>query len=77
LHQTAENTIFLVMENIFHGVLDGTMIRYTILACFVTLTEIRQTIRILSTRKWQSDICIMHLFKAYLSWKFQMAGFAR
>jgi hypothetical protein len=33
--QTAENTIFLV---IFHRGLDGTMIIYTILACFVTQT---------------------------------------
>ena len=36
--QTAENTILLVMENIFHSVLDGTMILYTILSCFVTET---------------------------------------
>ena len=28
----AENTIFLVMEKIFHSGLDGTMILYTILA---------------------------------------------
>ena len=27
--QTAENTIFLVMENIFHSGLDGTMILYS------------------------------------------------
>jgi hypothetical protein len=32
--QTAEYTIFLVMENIFHSGLDGTMILYTVLACF-------------------------------------------
>lgn len=32
----AESTIFLLMENIFHSVLDGTIVLYTILACFVT-----------------------------------------
>ena len=31
------------MENIFHSSLDGTMIIFTILACFVTNTEIRLT----------------------------------
>ena len=41
----SENTIFLVSENIFHSSLYGTMILYTILACFVTQTKIRQTIR--------------------------------
>jgi hypothetical protein len=35
--QTAENTTFLVMENIFHRGLDGTMILYTVPACFVKL----------------------------------------
>ena len=44
--QTAETTIFLVAENIFHSGLDGTIILYTILAYFVTQTEIRQTIRV-------------------------------
>jgi hypothetical protein len=34
--QTAYNTVVLVMENIFHSGLDGTVILYTILACFVT-----------------------------------------
>ena len=59
--QTAGNTTFLVMENIFHSGLDDTMILYTTLACFATQTEIRQTITILATRKWQSDFCIVHL----------------
>jgi hypothetical protein len=34
--QIAENTIFLIIEKIFHSGLDGTMILYTILARFVT-----------------------------------------
>ena len=34
--QTPENTIFLVIENVFNRGLDGTMIQQTILACFVT-----------------------------------------
>ena len=34
--QAAENTRGLVMEHIFHSGLDGSMILYTILACFVT-----------------------------------------
>jgi hypothetical protein len=38
--QTAEYIIFLVMENIFHSDLDGSMILYTILAC-LPQTEIR------------------------------------
>jgi hypothetical protein len=36
LLQTDENAIFLVMEKTFHSGLNGTMILYTILACFVT-----------------------------------------
>ena len=34
--QTAEKTILLVMETIFHSTLDGTMILNTTPACFVT-----------------------------------------
>jgi hypothetical protein len=34
--QTAGNTIFLVMEKIFHSGLDSTLSLYTILACSVT-----------------------------------------
>jgi hypothetical protein len=49
--QTAKNTMFVVIENIFHNGLDGTMILYTILPCSVIYIEIRQTIRILATRK--------------------------
>ena len=50
--ETAENTIFLIKENISNSGLDGTMILYTILARFATLTEIWRTIPILATRKW-------------------------
>ena len=57
--QTAENTIFLIMENIFYSGLDGTVILHTCLFC--SQTEIKRTIRSSATRKWQSDICIVHL----------------
>ena len=42
LRTPAENIIFFVIKRIFHSGLDGTMILYTILACFVSQTEIRQ-----------------------------------
>ena len=37
--QITEHTIFLVVENIFHCGLDGTMMLYTITPCFVIKTE--------------------------------------
>jgi hypothetical protein len=40
------------MENIFHSGLDGTMILYTMAACFAQ-TEIRWTMHIFAT----SDFC--------------------
>jgi isopentenyl phosphate kinase len=52
------------MENIFHRGLDGTMILYTILV-LSQKTEIKQTIRILASRKWKSDFCIVHFNGIY------------
>jgi hypothetical protein len=44
---TAENIIFLVMENVFHSSLDGTIILYTILACFVTNVKLGELLEFL------------------------------
>jgi hypothetical protein len=60
--QKAENTIFLVIENIFHSSLDGTMIFYTIHTLLVlSKTEIRQTMKLFASRKWWRNFCILDL----------------
>ena len=60
--QTDENAILLVLEKVFHSCLDvSDSIHNTLL--ILPQTEIRQTIRILATRKLQSDFCMLHLFK--------------
>jgi hypothetical protein len=51
----AENTIFLIMLNVFHRDLHDKIILYT-------ETEMGRTIRFLATRKWRSDFCILNIF---------------